>query len=126
MNVAGAFRRRVLVVDDDPLIREVMTTVLTYSGYSVETAENGQQALERVGADATSVVLMDLQMPVMDGLTFLWVARRKGIQVPIVFVTGEEGGAGLAEAVGADGFVHKPFQSSVLLAMVERFCGQAA
>ena len=117
---------RVLVVDDDPMIREVMMTVLTHSGYAVETAENGQQALEAVVSDPTAVVLMDLQMPVMDGLTFLRVARRQGIRVPIVLFSGNSDGAGLAEAVGADGFVAKPFRPSVLLAMVERFCGQAA
>ncbi len=124
--LAPATAPRVLVVDDDPLIREAMTMVLTYSGYAVETAENGQQALEAVGSDATAVVLMDLQMPVMDGLTFLRVARRQGIRVPIVLVGGDLDGAGLAKAVGADGFVAKPFRPSVLLAMVERFCGQAA
>jgi CheY-like chemotaxis protein len=124
--LALATAPRVLVVDDDPMIREVMMTVLTYSGYAVETAENGQQALEAVGSDPTAVVLMDMKMPVMDGLTFLWVARRQGIRVPIVLLSGDSDGAGLAEAVGADGFVAKPFRPSVLLAMVERFCGQAA
>ena len=65
-------------------------------------------------------------MPVMDGLTFLWLARRQGIRVPIVLLSGDVDGAGLAKEIGADGFVAKPFRTRALLAVVERLCGQAA
>ncbi|MBV9173586.1 MAG: response regulator, partial [Chloroflexi bacterium] len=62
---------RVLVVDDEPVIREVVAEALEFEGYAVETATNGAEALAKVRAHAPQAIVLDLMMPVMDGWAFL-------------------------------------------------------
>ncbi|MFL6695009.1 MAG: response regulator, partial [Ramlibacter sp.] len=78
---------RVLVVDDGAENRELISLVLTEQGLWVEEAENGQVALDMVAAGSYDLVLMDIQMPVMDGYTATRELRGRGVQVPIVALT---------------------------------------
>lgn len=117
--------REILVVDDDPLIREVITTVLVCGGYSrdaVKTARNGRDALSQVAQHHPSLVLVDVQMSGLDGPSFLQEARAQGCDVPVLFVTGEPNPGQIAATFGAEGYIAKPFRPAHLLAAVERYC----
>src|SRR5690349_3932631 len=70
---------RVLVVDDDPMIRETLADVLALEGYAGTTARDGAQGLAAVAADRPAVVLLDLMMPRLDGWGFLAECRRRGL-----------------------------------------------
>jgi CheY-like chemotaxis protein len=113
--------RRVLVVDDEPEIRDTVADVLSAEGYSVQTAPNGLEALRHVAAEPVDLVLIDLMMPVMDGWVFESMVRQnpKTAHMPVVAVSA------LPPDVRAPGFnarLHKPFDLDQLLNTVEQMC----
>ena len=114
-------KTRVLVVDDDPELREATSELIEDAGYEVEQAANGAEALARLRAsDPPSLVLLDMMMPVMDGWELLSQrkqdARLRGI--PVIVVSADD--SAKARAVDADGFVQKPFVRSELTDLVRR------
>jgi CheY-like chemotaxis protein len=113
----------VLVVDDDPDLREVVGSMLQVSGYEVRCAGNGQEAVEAVAQKMPAVVLLDMLMPVMDGWQCARELRaRYGRSVPIVVVTAAEHARARADQVGdVDGVLSKPFDMDDLLRVVARF-----
>ena len=112
-------RPLVLVVDDDPDILEAICDVLEREGYRVARARQGQEALDRVGEERPGAILLDLMMPVMDGVAFAEAlrARTGGAPIPIVVISAD-GNPQRAEAVGAQGYLAKPFDIDALLAQV--------
>jgi CheY-like chemotaxis protein len=112
-------RPLVLVVDDDPDILDAICDILESEGYRVSRARHGQEALDRIAGEAPSVILLDLMMPVMDGLTFAHLLRETpgGEGIPIVVISAE-GNPQKAEVVGARGYLAKPFDIEALLTQV--------
>lgn len=111
----------ILVVDDDPGVREALREMLSEEGYSVITAEDGQDALERLGAmEPPCLILLDLKMPRVDGWEFL--ARRDGAgkKTPVVLLSGM---TFIRDAPGVADFLAKPIRPDKLLDCVRRFCG---
>src|SRR5688572_4914744 len=80
-------RERVLVVDDEQNARKALSTILTEEGYEVAEAENGEQALAKVESFAPALVLSDVRMPKMDGITLLKHARELGTDAVFVMMT---------------------------------------
>lgn len=108
----------VLVVDDDPEILEAICDILDAEGYRVAQARNGLEALDRVRAERPEVILLDLMMPVMDGHAFARALRARGNgAIPIVVISAD-GNAHRATALGARGFLSKPFDIDSLLFQV--------
>ena len=109
----------VLVVDDDPDILEAICDILEAEGYRVARARHGEEALARVEAQRPDVILLDLMMPVMDGVAFAQALRlRPAVRdVPIVVISAD-GNPQRAAAVGASGYLAKPFDIEALLAQV--------
>jgi CheY-like chemotaxis protein len=109
----------VLVVDDDPDILDAICDILESEGYRVSRARHGVEALQRVESERPSIILLDLMMPVMDGLTFAQHLRERplGRTIPIVVISAE-GNPQRAAAVGAQGYLAKPFDIDALLAQV--------
>jgi two-component system response regulator MprA len=103
--------RSILIVDDDPGVRQVLERVLRDEGFVVECAANGYQALDRIAAHPPDVVLLDLQMPVMSGWSVLRQLRRTCQQVPVVLMTAGYRAAGEAEQNDVAGFLAKPFDN---------------
>jgi CheY-like chemotaxis protein len=112
-------RGRVLVVDDDDGVRELITSALADEGYDVATARDGAEALASARRDPPALILLDIRMPVMDGRDFARAYREAtGPHAPILVCTAALDGAETARAMGADGFLGKPFLLDELLGAV--------
>jgi len=112
----------ILVVDDEPVIRETLERLLVAEGYTVALASNGSQALERAAALTPDVILLDVVMPNLDGFEVCRRLRADPLlsHVPVVMITalGERDARLRGLDVGADDFVTKPFDNAELLARV--------
>jgi PAS domain S-box-containing protein len=108
---------RVLVVDDGDENRELVTVVLEEIGLKVEGAENGQVAVDKALKDDFAVIFMDVQMPVMDGLTATRQLRLRGLKIPIVALTAHAMKGFEAEimAVGFSGYLTKPIDIDAMI-----------
>ena len=116
-------RRRVLVVDDDPMIREVITAYLAEDGYTVEVAGNGREGLEKFCAGDFDIVLTDRSMPEMDGDQLAREVKKRKPAVPVILLTGH-GESMLAEGerpAGVDLVMSKPFTMSGLQKALAKF-----
>jgi DNA-binding response OmpR family regulator len=101
-------KHRILVVDDEPAIRESMAMFLTAAGYDVSTAEHGFDALLQLRSVTPDIIISDLNMPQMSGFEFLSVVRRRFPEVPVVAVSGAyESGDRIPGGVIADAFYAK-------------------
>ncbi|MEV6329119.1 response regulator transcription factor [Streptomyces sp. NPDC051909] len=111
---------RILVVDDDPTVAEVVTGYLDRSGFAVEHAADGPDALLRAGARWPDLVLLDLMLPGLDGLEVCRRLRETG-PVPVIMLTarGDEEDRITGLEVGADDYVTKPFSPRELVLRVE-------
>jgi CheY-like chemotaxis protein len=113
---------RVLIVDDDPAVRSVVSQALADDGYQVDAAGNGRQALAVFREHRPDALVLDLEMPVMDGPTLMRTLRErtKWGRVPLVVVSGIEGATEAAPRLGARACLHKPFELSDLLHAIEQ------
>src|SRR5918992_1020518 len=113
-------RGRILVVDDDPTVAEVVSGYLDRAGYVVDRAGDGPDALERAAAHWPDLVVLDLMLPGMDGLEVCRQMRVRG-PVPVIMLTarGDEDDRILGLEVGADDYVTKPFSPRELVLRVE-------
>ena len=116
-------RPRVLVVDDAPLIRDVLKSALEWRGYTVDCAENGQEALDRLRElPLPNLILLDLLMPVMDGLTFLEERKQDPAlaSIPVLVISAADPTQAQAMALGAADYLQKPVEMEVLASKVQR------
>ncbi len=108
-----------LVVDDSRVVRKVARRILEQNGFAVREAENGEDALDLCRRELPRCVLLDWNMPVMDGLAFLKALRAEfgPGQPPVLFCTTENERAFVAEALaqGAQEYIMKPFDSDILV-----------
>lgn len=122
--------QKILVVDDDPGIRDVVCFALQKAGYATTTAADGEQALRRFAADPPALVVLDILMPELDGVE---VCRRlradaRGKAVPIVFLSSKDDEVDriVGLEVGGDDYVAKPFSPRELVARVRAVLRRAA
>jgi two-component system chemotaxis response regulator CheY len=119
--------KTILTVDDSASIRQMLKLTLTGAGHQVFEAANGAEGLTRAQENPAHLVFTDLNMPVMDGLTFIKELRKlpsyRG--VPILFLTTESDGElkRQAKEAGATGWLVKPFQQDQLLSVVKKVLG---
>jgi chemosensory pili system protein ChpA (sensor histidine kinase/response regulator) len=110
------------VVDDSLSMRKVLSGALEKAGYRVRTSKDGQEALETIQQSAPDLIIMDIEMPRMDGyeLTSILKGRESFYQIPVVMLTSRAGikHRQKAEEVGADGFLVKPYKEEELLQIV--------
>jgi len=120
--------RRILVVDDDPDLRSVLQERLSYCGYTVETAENGHDALTNLDQADFDGVLLDYMMPGITGMAVLQHIRQHCPLLPVVMRTGETSTQVTAQAyeAGAQACLLKPFDQETLEQVVRRWFGTAA
>jgi two-component system OmpR family response regulator len=111
---------RLLVVDDEPNILELLATSLRFAGFEVATATNGREALSAARRQRPDLVVLDVMMPDMDGFAVVRRLRGEGTTVPVLFLTArdatEDKVAGLT--VGGDDYVTKPFSLEEIIARI--------
>jgi DNA-binding response OmpR family regulator len=114
---AGMYR--VLVVDDEPMVREVVTQYLEREGFKVETAQDGSSALEAVRSRPPDLLVLDIMLPQRDGFSVLQEVRSRS-SIPVILLTarGDEPDRVLGLELGADDYVVKPFSPRELAARV--------
>jgi two-component system chemotaxis response regulator CheY len=129
--VAEGTGKRILLVDDSSLVRLYYRDALEHAGYAVDEALNGLEALEKLLVRPVDLLVVDVNMPQMDGFTFLEVLRRQEPPVASIpaLVTSTEAGAGdiaAARAAGANFYLVKPVPQDVLTAYAAMLCGDPA
>ncbi|HEY8786102.1 MAG TPA: response regulator [Candidatus Limnocylindria bacterium] len=117
--------KRVLVVDDDPDIRELLFTALEDEGFEVVPAGNGQEALAIIKTFRPDVIVLDLMMPVMDGWQFAQELRARDEDIPLVLLSAARDLPTHAKALSAAEIIEKPFDLAELLPKIARVCSAA-
>jgi DNA-binding response OmpR family regulator len=112
---------KILVVDDDQALRELLLLLLSHEGYEVVTACNGGKAIELAREENPELIILDVSMPEVDGIQTCWElrAQQQTCWVPIIVMTGFEETQTEALHAGVDDFVTKPFRPADLLARVK-------
>jgi DNA-binding NtrC family response regulator len=113
---------KLLIVDDEENIRMVLESVFSEAGYQVETATNGLQALEKVNSFLPEIVLLDKNMPYMNGLNTLQRIKKHYPNLVVVMVTayGDVASAVEAMKMGAYDYIEKPFDNNKMLLLLKR------
>jgi excisionase family DNA binding protein len=121
-------RQRVLVVDDEASIRDLLSKTLALAEYDVDTAPDGTTALDRMRAFNYDLLIADLKMPGMDGLTLIRQAKRIKSDLPVIIITGFSTESSAIEAVnlGVAGYLTKPFRVPQVLAAASKALGAPA
>jgi excisionase family DNA binding protein len=121
-------RQRVLVVDDEASIRDLLSKTLALAEYDVDTAPDGTSALDRLRAVNYDLLIADLKMPGMDGLTLIRQAKRIKADLPVIIITGFSTESSAIEAVnlGVAGYLTKPFRVPQVLAAASKALGAPA
>jgi two-component system KDP operon response regulator KdpE len=118
---ADRVRRTVLIVDDEPGIRNFLRDALTAAGYEVLEAENGKEAVKQVAASNVDLVIMDLAMPKQDGLETIPLLHHLQPQLRIIVMSGKFADElHVAELLGANASLAKPIQKDELLEAIAR------
>jgi CheY-like chemotaxis protein len=117
----------VLVVDDDAVIRQLITVNLELEGFEVETAEDGQDCLDKVKAYAPDVITLDIMMPKMDGWDAAEALRAddetSGIPVILLSARAQQADLSRGDTIGVDAYLTKPFDPDELIKTVRRLAG---
>ena len=111
---------RILLVEDDRSLSRAVSTILQKNNYSVDCVENGQMALDYLEKDIYDAVIMDIMMPVMDGITALKNLRKRGSNIPVLMLTAKTEIDDKVEGLdnGANDYLTKPFDTRELLARI--------
>ncbi|MEL7483448.1 MAG: response regulator [Planctomycetota bacterium] len=120
---------KIMLIDDSKTMRNIQKSVLSQLGYTqIEEACDGQDALSKVGAFAPDLLLVDWNMPNMDGLTFVKRYRQADKATPIIMVTTESEKSRVIEAIkaGVNNYVVKPFTPDVLSQRISETVSKAA
>lgn len=125
---AGMDRPRILIVDDEQTVRDLVAKTLTMADYDVDTAPDGPTAIDRLRSAQYDLLITDLKMPGMDGLSVIREARQQSAEMPIIIITGYSTEASAIEAInlGVSGYLTKPFRLPRVLAVAARALGEPA
>jgi excisionase family DNA binding protein len=121
-------RPRILVVDDEFVVRDLVSKALATADYNVDTAEDGRSTLEHLRETAYDLLIIDLKMPGMGGLSVIRQARRDASDIPIIIITGNSTEATAIEALnlGVCGYLTKPFRMQRVLDIVKHALGRSS
>ncbi len=119
-------RPRILVVDDEGSIRDLLARTLALAEYDVDTAADGRAALDRLRQESYDLLIADLKMPGIDGLSVIREAKRYNASLPVIIITGYSTESAAIEAVnlGVSGYLTKPFRVPQVLAAAAKALGE--
>lgn len=114
--------KKILVVDDDPMILKLVQSRLEANQYTIVTAGDGDEALIKVGTEKPDLIILDIQMPKMDGYTFLRELKKSKDHknIPVVVLTAKDKMQDLFKLEGVKNYIVKPFETKELLAAVKQ------
>jgi DNA-binding NtrC family response regulator len=114
---------KILVVDDEESVREVLKSMIEAGGYGADTAVDGEDGLEKIKAENYSLVICDINMPVLDGVGFLKKAKEIFPDLPIVFVTafGKDKIILDAMKLGLADYLEKPFRMNDVMDIIKKY-----
>jgi len=122
--------KKILVVDDSPTVRKLLGYVLRLKNYDVEEAEDGMDAMEKLSESEVDLVIVDLNMPNMDGISFVKSLRNSyyNLDLPVIMLTTTNDAEVREEAYGAgiNMFLTKPVQPEILLYKIDSIIGGGA
>jgi excisionase family DNA binding protein len=123
---ADTDRPRILVVDDEQAVRDLLVKALSEEDWDVDTAPDGPTAIECMRGTEYDLLITDLRMPGMDGLSVIREARRKSLDMPVIVVTGNSTEASAIEAInlGVTGYLTKPFRMRRAVEIAARAMGE--
>jgi excisionase family DNA binding protein len=123
---AAPVRPRVLVVDDEASIRDLLAKTLALAEYDVDVVPDGRSALEQMRMNPYDLLIADLKMPGMDGLTVIREAKRYKADLPVIIITGFSSESSAIEALnlGVSGYLTKPFRVQKVLAAAAKALGE--
>jgi len=118
-------QKRILIVDDDPLIVKILKDPLIKEGYKVHVANHGLEALQRVKSQQPDLIILDILMPLLDGFKTARLLKfdKRFRDIPIIVLTSRatEGERRMGEQVGANEYLYKPFRPPQVLSTVKRY-----
>ena len=127
--MAEAPKKRILLIDDEYFLLEILKDRLEFHGYEVLTAADGKEGVEKALSEKPDLIFMDIMMPEMDGLEAIRILRSKSEMksLPIVCLSalGRPADIKSAKECGADDYIVKPFQAPELLEKIEKFLGKS-
>jgi len=115
-------KKRILVIDDEQAVGELIRILLTRNGYDVSTAESGREGLRQVEALRPDLVITDITMPDMEGIELISILRKQHGDVPIIAMSGNVVGRSflkVTEVLGAAATLNKPFSTQELIDVVK-------
>jgi len=121
-------RPRILVIDDEEIVRISCRKCLTPEGYEVDVASNGFEGMEMSERNPYDLILTDLKMPDMDGMEFLGKIKERKPQAKVIMITGYSTAENAARSIeaGAWGYIEKPFTPDTLITAVKEALAPAA
>lgn len=125
--MADTDRKTLLVVDDEPIIQKFVSKILTDEGFNIESASDGAEALSLLSGKHFDLVLLDTNMPTMNGFQLLKTMKQNNIVIPVIILSGDEQEElekkGLSLEPGALEYLPKPVQSALLLLKIKKILG---
>lgn len=115
-------QKKILIVDDDKNICEVLSDILAEVGYLIKTASNGKEALEKIRQEPFNLVITDIKMPIMDGMSLLQEIERTHKDIEVILITsyGNQGQQVEATRLGAYEYLNKPLNLDQLKEIIEQ------
>ena len=115
--------KKILIVDDDPTLVKMLEVFLASHGYAVTTAIDGEDGVAKVKSTSPDLIILDVQMPRMNGYTFVFELKKipGSRNIPIIVLTAKEGMAEIFKVEGIKEYMTKPFQTEVLLTNIKKY-----
>ena len=115
--------KKILVIDDDPTLLKMLQPFLESHGFAVTAAVDGEEGLAKLKAEEPDLIILDVQMPRMNGYAFISEMKKLGgaKNIPIIVLTAKEGMVEIFKAEGVKEYITKPFKSEVLLSNINKY-----
>ncbi len=120
-------RAKILIVDDEPLIRDALAFKLTKDGYDVDTAEDGEKAIQKIESEEYQIIISDIMMPFISGFELVKILKERGTDAPVLMLTSLNSETAVLKAfdLGADDFMTKPFSPNELSVRIKKLLKNA-
>jgi DNA-binding response OmpR family regulator len=114
--------KKILMIDDDPTLTKMVETYLTSHDFSVTIAHDGDEGISKVKEQKPDLIVLDVQMPKMNGYTFMFELKKTtNADIPVIVLTAKEGMAEIFKVEGVKEYLTKPLQPEVLLTNIKKY-----